>query len=99
LIDLILGLPVTILGVAWCFTDAAERSFRLGPVMKLFLIFFFIFGIFVYLIRTRGMREWRSLVTAIACIVALFACLFGTAYLTASLFFDADGNQGAIWFS
>ncbi len=81
-LDFIVGLPFLILGVSWCFTDAAERDHRIGMLTKLLLIFFFIFGFPIYLLQTRGLGAFKTLAFSILLVVAMLVILFGTAFTT-----------------
>ena len=60
-IDFIVTLPLLILAISWCFTDAAERDHRIGPRMRLLLILLFIVGLPIYLFQTRGIGAIKTL--------------------------------------
>jgi hypothetical protein len=71
-IDFVVGLPLLILGVSWCFTDAAERGHRIGRLMRLFLILVFIVGLPTYFLQTRGFGAFKTLALTFLLIVAMF---------------------------
>lgn len=72
--EVLIGMPLLILGVAWCVTDAAERGRRIGFIMKLLLILLFIIGLPVYLFRTRGTGAFKSLGWILLLVAAMSAC-------------------------
>lgn len=78
-LDFIVALPLLILGISWCFTDAAERDHRIGRLGKLLLILLFIVGLPMYLFQTRGIGAIKTLALAMLLVGAMFACLFITA--------------------
>jgi len=81
-LDVIFGFPLLVLGISWCFMDAAERGCRIGRIVQLLLVLLFIVGLPVYLFQTRGIGAFKSLVLAAVLIGAMCACLFVTAYAT-----------------
>lgn len=83
--DFIFGLPFLILGVSWCFADAAERDHRIGRIMKFVLILLFIVGLPLYLFQTRGIGAFKAIALAVMLVVAICACQLITAYATLHL--------------
>ncbi len=81
-LDFVVGLPLLILGVSWCFTDAIEREHRIGRVTRLLLILLFIVGFPIYLLQTRGFRGFKSLGLTLLLVAAMFACMFTTYHIT-----------------
>ena len=75
-LDLIAGFPLLVLGISWCYTDAAERDHRLGRCTRLLLILLFIVGLPVYLFQSRGIRAIKTLAHLIVLVGTMFACEF-----------------------
>ncbi len=75
LVDFIVGLPGLVLGLSWCFTDAAERNHRIGRLMKVLLVFVFIVAFPIYLLQTCGFSGFKSLGLALLFFAAMFACM------------------------
>lgn len=91
-LDFVLGLPLLILGVSWCFMDAAERSHRIGPLMKLTLILLFIAGFPIYLFQTRGIVAFKTFTLALLLLGAMFTCMFVASLATIYL-----GSATGFW--
>jgi lysylphosphatidylglycerol synthetase-like protein (DUF2156 family) len=81
-LDFIVGLPWLILGISWCFTDAAERDHRIGLFMRLLLILVFILGLPTYLFQTRGFGAFKALALTMVLVAAMCGCLIAAAYVT-----------------
>ena len=81
-VDFIVGLPLLILGLAWCFTDAAEHDRRIGRLTTLMLVLLFIVGLPIYLLQTRGIGAFKSLGWTLLLVAAMFACAFVTGFAT-----------------
>jgi apolipoprotein N-acyltransferase len=79
-LDYVVGLPFLILGISWCFTDAAERDHRIGGVMKFTLVLLFVVGFPLYVFLARGIRGFKTLVFALLLLAGMIACFF-VAYL------------------
>lgn len=78
----IVGLPLLILGISWCLTDAAERDDRIGRLMTIILVLIFIVGLPIYLLQTRGIGAFKSLGWTLLIVAAMFACSFATEFAT-----------------
>lgn len=91
-LNFVVALPLLILGISWCFTDADERAYRIGGLTKLALIFLFIVGLPIYLLQTRGIRAFRTFAFAVLLIGGMFTCMFATAYGTLFL-----GDATGLW--
>lgn len=91
-LDFVVGLPVLILGISWCFIDAAERDYRIGRLTLLLLILLFIVGLPIYLFQTRGIGAIKTLSIAMVLVVAMCACMFVTAYATLYV-----GDVAGLW--
>lgn len=81
-LDYVVGLPLLILGISWCFTDADERDHRIGLLMKSILVFMFAAGLPIYLLQTRGIRGFKSIALMMLFVGSLFACAFATEIAT-----------------
>ena len=78
-LDKILGLPFLIMGVWWCFTDAAERNHRIGPNFGMVLVFLFFIGFPIYLVKTRGVGAFKALGFTLLLFGVVFLCMVVTA--------------------
>ncbi|MEZ6128815.1 MAG: hypothetical protein R3C59_09045 [Planctomycetaceae bacterium] len=81
-LDFIVSLPLLILAISWCFTDAAERDHRIGRFTKFLLIFLFIVGMPIYLFQTRGIGALKAFGLAMLVVGAMCACMFVAAFAT-----------------
>lgn len=70
---LILSLPLLLLALSWCFTDARERQHRVGGFMRVGLVLLFVAAFPIYLFQTRGRGGFMALATSI--IFAVFLCV------------------------
>ncbi|MEI8022093.1 MAG: hypothetical protein WCH39_28040 [Schlesneria sp.] len=73
--DFVFFLPLLILGVSWCFTDAAERNYRMGRLMSLLLILFLALGLPIYLLRTRGFGAFKTLAATLLLVGGMLTCM------------------------
>jgi len=80
--DFLLGLPYLIFGVSWCFADARERNHRIGKLMQLVLVLFFVIGFPIYLFQTRGLRGFQTLAAALLLVIVMIACQIVAGYAT-----------------
>lgn len=81
-IDFLFGLPYLILGISWCFADAAERKYRLGRVSKIVMILLFAVGFPVYIFRTRGIGGVKTIGMMFLLIGGMCACAIVAAVAT-----------------
>ncbi len=81
--NFVVSLPLLILGVSWCFTDAAEHNFRVGRVTSLLLILFLALGLPIYLLRTCGFGAFKTLALTLCLIGVMLACTVVAAFVTA----------------
>lgn len=91
-LDVIVSLPLLLLGIAWCFTDAAERNFRIGRFTQLLLILLFVSGLPMYLFQSRGIAGFKSLTLAILLIACICVCALVTEFVTLSI-----GEAAGLW--
>ncbi len=80
--DFVFFLPLLILGVSWCFTDAAERNYRMGRLMSLLLILFLGIGLPIYLFRTRGFGAFKTLAATLLLVGGMITCVVVAAFVT-----------------
>lgn len=78
--DLLLGLPLLVLVVSWCFADAGQRGFRMGRLMKVLLALAFLLAFPLYAFRTRGIRGlilllWATLLAVALCVTVEVAAM------------------------
>jgi hypothetical protein len=59
--DFIIGVPILVLGVWWCFVDAEERGDRISMLRKWLLVLLFPVGFAIHVFRTRGVRGFITL--------------------------------------
>lgn len=81
-VDFFVGLPLLILAVAWCLTDADERDHRIGSVMRVALVFLFVLAFPLYVFQTRGLWGIKTLALAGLWIVAIGVCFVAAGLLT-----------------
>ncbi len=91
-LDFIVGLPWLILGISWCFIDAAERDHRIGLFMRLLLVFVFVIGLPTYLFQTRGFGAFKALALTMVLIAAMCGCVMAAAYVT-----SYAGEAAGLW--
>lgn len=93
-LDGIVSLPILILGISWCFADAAQRGHRIGRLTIILLIFLFIVGLPIYLFQTRGIGAVKTLASAMMLVGAMIVCmcLAVTATCTLALLLDFQNS-------
>ena len=91
-LDFIVGIPLVILGVAWCFEDAQRRGHRIGRTMGPVLILFFMVGFPIYLLQTRGFGAFKSLGMALFLVGLMFTCMVAAAIATTYI-----GDASGLW--
>jgi hypothetical protein len=70
-VQTLLGLPILVLSIAWCFTDARQRGHRMGRLMKLLLVLCFALAFPIYLFQSRGWRGALTLLQAVGVMAAV----------------------------
>ena len=90
LIDFLSGLPVLVLGIAWCHVDAEQHDYRMGRIMRVSLILLFGLAFPIYLLRTRGLNGLVTLGLTVLFAAAMCVCLSATAFLTLFIGYLAD---------
>jgi len=81
---------IGLLVLAWCYFDSLERQQSLYPWLRIVIVFFGVFALFIYLFKSRGFKEGlRSSGMALLSLLGLFAILMSSTFLCA-LFFRID---------
>jgi hypothetical protein len=80
--DFIIGLPILILGIWWCYIDAEERGDRIGGLLRWVLVLLFFVGFPVYVFRSRGVRGYATIGFTLLLAGAMAICMFSTAFQT-----------------
>ncbi len=78
-LDFVAGLPILLMGISWCFTDAKQHDRRIGKLMKLVLVLFFIVGFPLYIFQTHGIRGFKTLALTTFLVAVMAAIAFSTA--------------------
>ncbi|MCP4782576.1 MAG: hypothetical protein GY878_03385 [Fuerstiella sp.] len=73
LINVAMWVPLLILSIMWCYTDADERDYEMGLLTKVLLIFLLVVGLPLYLLQTRRAGVLRSLAWLFLYVLALLA--------------------------
>ncbi len=76
LLDFVVGLPMLILGISWCFTDADQHNHQIGKLMRFVLVLLFIIGFPLYIFQTRGIRGFKILALTVLLMTAMAVCAF-----------------------
>ncbi len=91
-LEFIVGLPLLILGIWWCHTDAAQHAFEIGRFTRLLLFLVFFLGLLLYFFQTRGIRGVFPLAYSILLVGALWLCMFVTQIATLYM-----GDAAGLW--
>jgi hypothetical protein len=91
-LQFIVSLPFLLLGVSWCFTDAAERDHRIGLLTRILLIVVFVVGLPIYLLQTRGISAIKTLALTLLLVGAMVTCMFVTMIATVFV-----GGVAGLW--
>ncbi|MDB5338791.1 MAG: hypothetical protein JWN70_4410 [Planctomycetaceae bacterium] len=75
ILEFLVGAPLWILGVSWCFVDAKERDIRIGRLTRIILVLAFIVGFPLYAFQSRGIRGCKLVIVYLAVLAALCACM------------------------
>jgi hypothetical protein len=81
----LLGLPILVLSIAWCFADARQRGHRIGRLMKLLLVLCLALAFPIYLFQTRGRRGAITLLQTLGVMTAVLLVSMATEWLTLRL--------------
>ena len=61
---------IAILVLAWCQFDSLERRQRLYPWLRLVIVVFGVFALFIYLFKSRGLKQ--GLLSSVWALISLF---------------------------
>lgn len=80
---------IAILVLAWCQFDNLERRQRFYPWMRLMIVFFGVFALFVYLFKSRGLKQgMRASGLALLTLSGLLVIMLLSAFLWTVLILD-----------
>ncbi len=82
LLAFVIGLPLLILGVIWCYFDASNLGYRIGGFTKFLLIFAFILGLPVFFFQTRGLGAFKALGYTLLLSITILFCMLISAFAT-----------------
>ncbi|HEX8175640.1 MAG TPA: hypothetical protein VF543_11030 [Pyrinomonadaceae bacterium] len=81
----VIGFGILILG--WCHYDSLERGKSLGSVFRILVVLFGVFALFVYLLKSRGLkRGLRTSGLALLVLTGMILIMFVTGMITALIF-------------
>src|SRR5262245_8696730 len=77
---------ISLLVLAWCYFDSLERRQSLYPWLRIVILFFGVFALFIYLFKSRGLKQGiRSSGMALLSLFGLLAILLSSAFVCASI--------------
>jgi hypothetical protein len=85
---------VTIIGIAllvlaWCYFDSLERHQPLYPWLRIVILVFGVFALFIYLFKSRGLQQgMRSSGLAVLSLIGLFAIVLSSILVCAVVLVD-----------
>jgi hypothetical protein len=80
----------SLLVLAWCYYDSFERHQSLYPWLRIVILIFGLFALFIYLFKSRGFKQgMRSSGMAVLYLLGLLAIMFASA-LASGLIFGLD---------
>ena len=80
---------IAILVLAWCQFDSLERRQRLYPWLRLVIVVFGVFALFIYLFKSRGLKKgMRASGLALLTLSGLTVIMLLSAFLWAVLLLD-----------
>ena len=78
---------VSLLVLAWCYFDSLERHKPLYPWLRVVILFFGLFALFIYLFKSRGFNQGiRSVGMALLFCLGMLAVSVASAFLFAIAF-------------
>ena len=81
---------IALLVLAWCYFDSVERRQPFHAWLRIVILFFGVFALFIYLFKSRGFKPGiRSSGMALLSLAGLFVVLFASA-LVSGLVFGVD---------
>jgi len=80
---------IAILVLAWCQFDSLERRQRLYPWLRLVIVVFGVFALFIYLFKSRGLKKgMRASGLALLTLSGMIGIMLLSAFLWAVLLLD-----------
>jgi hypothetical protein len=80
---------IAILVLAWCQFDSLERRQRLYPWLRLMIVVFGVFALFIYLFKSRGLKQgMRASGLALLTLSGLLGIMLLSAFFWAVLLLD-----------
>lgn len=80
---------IALLVLAWCYFDSLERHQPLYPWLRIVILIFGVFALFIYLFRSRGLKQGlRSSGLAILSLLGLFAIVLSSTLVCAVVLVD-----------
>jgi hypothetical protein len=77
----------SLLVLAWCYFDSIERRQPFYPWLRIVILIFGLFALFIYLFKSRGLKQgMRSSSLALLSLLGLFVILLATAFAAALIF-------------
>ena len=89
IVRLVSVICVAVLVLAWCQIDSLERRQRLYPWLRLMIVVFGVFALFIYLFKSRGLKQgMRASGLALLTLSGLLVIMLLSAFLWAVLLLD-----------
>ncbi len=80
---------ISLLVLAWCYFDSLERRQPLYPRLRLVILIFGVFALFIYLFKSRGLKQgMRASGLALLSLSGLLVIMLLSAFLWAVLLLD-----------
>lgn len=80
---------IALLVLAWCYFDSLERHQPLYPWLRIVILIFGVFALFIYLFKTRGLKQGvRSSGLALLSLLGLFAIVLSSTFVCALILVD-----------
>jgi hypothetical protein len=82
---------IAVLVLAWCNFDSLERRQRLYPWLRLVIVVFGVFALFIYLFKSRGLKKgMRASGLALLSLSGLFVIMLLSTFLWAVVLLDVE---------
>ena len=87
IVNLVSIICIALLVLAWCYYDSLERRQPFHAWLRIVILFFGVFAIFIYLFQSRGFKQGiRSSGMALLFLVGLLVVLLASLLMTAFVF-------------
>lgn len=78
---------ISLLVLAWCYFDSLERRQSFYPWVRIVILIFGLFALFIYLFKSRGLKQgMRSSGMALLSLLGLFGISLASAFACALMF-------------